>query len=99
MARRWHIAAHNRPNGHQEHGRNAHVVLRHMEEPARFLTLILTCVRLAKSHSEITQIVRAGFAVARVRVDEDIRGMGDLRCSCYYLLLSIAIAISHVHVH
>ena len=63
MPRRWHVAAHNRPNGHQEHGRNAHVVLRHMEENARFLIRILTCVRLAKSHSEITQIVRAGFAV------------------------------------
>ena len=31
---------------------------------------------------------------ARVRVDADIRGMEDLRCSCFYLLLSIA--ISHV---
>jgi hypothetical protein len=40
-----------------------------MEVHARFLILILTCVRLAKSHSEIieiTQIVRAGFAVQQV---------------------------------
>jgi hypothetical protein len=63
MARRWHVAVNNRQNEHQEHERSAHIELRHLEAHARFIIIILTCVILAKSHSEIMQIVRAGFAV------------------------------------
>jgi hypothetical protein len=63
MARRWHVAVNNYQNEHQDHERSAHIEIRHMEAHARFIIIILTCVRLAKSHSEITQIVRAGFAV------------------------------------
>ena len=63
MARRWHVAAHNRQNGHQEHGRGTHIVLRHMKDRGGFFVFILTCGELPKSHSKKMQIVRAGFAV------------------------------------
>ena len=44
MARRWHVAAHNRPNGHQEHGRSTHIVLRHMNAHGGLFVIIFTCV-------------------------------------------------------
>ena len=63
MARRWHVAAHNRQKEHQEHGRIAHVVLRHTEVHGGLFVIIFTCVELSKIHMENQQIVRAGFAV------------------------------------
>ena len=63
MARRWHVAAHNRQNEHQEHGRMAHIMLRNMKANGGSFVFIFTFATLAKSHTKITQIVRAGFAV------------------------------------
>jgi hypothetical protein len=63
MARRWHVAAHNRQNEHQEHGRMAHIMLRYMKANGGSFVFIFTFATLAKSHTKITQIVRAGFAV------------------------------------
>ena len=63
MARRWHVAANNRPNGHQEHRRSTNIVLRSMKAHGGLFVIIFTCVELSKIHSKKTQIVRAGFAV------------------------------------
>ena len=63
-ARRWHVAAHNRQNEHQEHERIAHFVLRHMKVHGGLFVIVFTCVELSKIHLENRQIVRAGFAVA-----------------------------------
>ena len=65
MARRWHVAANNRQNGHQEHGRGTQIVLRYMKDRGGFFVFILTCGELPKSHSKKMQIVRAGFDVPR----------------------------------
>ena len=79
MARRWHVAAHNRPNGHQEHGRITHIVLRPMKAHGGLFVIIFTCVRLPKIYSKKMQIVRAGFAVVGGRGSESggRRGVGE----------------------
>ena len=85
MAHRYYVAAHNHPNpnGHQDHGRSTHSVLRHMKPHDGLFVIVLTCVGLPKSHSKKTQIVRVGFVVehtimigrvARLRIPGNLEG-------------------------